>query len=93
MRKVTMIGNDLSEKVLNFPPAFDHLSFSELERLPTRVVNVSQGCFTEATYTNLDEAAIKCNGFVGYMGPFADKIDGKLCIRFESSEACRRLSE
>ena len=93
MRKVTMIGNDLSEKALNFPPAFDHLSFDELERLPTKVVDVVHGSFAVVTYDNLDAAAIKCNGFVGYMGPFADKIDGKLCIRFESSEACRRLSE
>lgn len=93
MRKVTMIGNDLSEKVLNFPPAFDHLSFDELERLPTKVVFIDHGVLCGAQYDNLDEAAIKHNGFVGYSGPFADKIDGKLCIRFESHEACRRLSE
>lgn len=80
-------------KTLRFPPAFDHLDYNQLIALPTRVVDISHGYLTEATYNNLDEAALKCNGFNGYMGPFADRIDGKLCIRFESTEACRKLSE
>ena len=92
-RKETLIGNDLSENVLNFPSAFDHLSLDQLERLPTKVVFVNSGAICGVTYENLDQAAIKHNGFQGYAGPFADRIDGNLCIRFESHEACERLSQ
>lgn len=92
-RKQTLIGNDLSENVLNFPSAFDHLSVDELEKLPTKVVFVDQGTLCGAMYDNIDQAAISHNGFVGYAGPFADRIDGQLCIRFESTEACDRLSK
>lgn len=92
-RKETLIGNDLSENVLNFPSAFDHLSIDELENLPTKVVFVDEGALCASLYDNIDLAALAHNGFVGYAGPFADKLDGRLCIRFESTEACRRLSE
>lgn len=80
-------------KTLRFPRAFDKLTLTELEKLPVRVVNCHSGFLSERTFESLDAAATQCDGFRGYMGPFADKIDGSLCIRFESKDACARLSE
>lgn len=80
-------------KELRFPKAFDHLSLDQLERLPTKVVFVDNGILCGTMYDNLDQAAIRHNGFVGYAGPFADRLNGELCIRFESHEACDKLSQ
>lgn len=80
---------------LRFPKRFDSVSVDQLLNMPVVVVDAGgDGRLSSRTYNNLDAAAVQHNGFVGYCGPFADRLpDGSLVIRFESVLANKRLSE
>jgi hypothetical protein len=76
---------------LRFPKRFAHLSSDELATLKTKVVGATNNHLSETVYENLSEAA-KAENLSNLVGPFGDSIDGELCIRFETPNACRILS-
>lgn len=74
---------------MKFPSRFNGVNVS---LLPVKVVTSSSGYLVENVYASLEIAQSVLN-FNTLVGPFADKLNGSLCIRFESKEACRLLSE
>lgn len=76
---------------LRFPKRFDHLSGESLVGLKTKIVSADGGHLAEVVYDNLNAAAAAMD-LSTLAGPFGDSINGALCIRFETNEACRILS-
>ena len=76
---------------LRFPKRFAHLSSADLVGLKTKIVSAHGGHLAEVVYDNLNDAA-KAIDLSTLAGPFGDSINGVLCIRFETNDACRILS-
>lgn len=74
---------------MRFPSKFDG---HDTEKLPVKLVDLDEtGSLSVKVFANMTDfrSSVDLNTVIG---PFADRLNDTLCIRFESKAACEMLS-
>lgn len=75
--------------MFTFPRTFDGVDTTQLK---VKLLDVVGGCLNCKVYENLVELTQSVD-VAHLVGPFADKYENLLCIRFETRAACEYLSQ
>ena len=79
---------------MNFPKRFEMLGIDPRSVKVKVVYTGISGKLYQVVYDNIAKFNLNYNNECGKLvGPMADKLNGEWCLRFESKDAYRRLSE
>jgi hypothetical protein len=76
---------------LKMPAKYQHLDSAIILSMPIKLLKFKEGILETLLFANLEEF-LKHHNSEEFIGPFADRLGEKECLRFETKEAARYLS-